>query len=782
MKEIHEYIRKETKALKRRSSHLFNLVNNTVLIRKVSEDYNIWLCDLNKLISNKLYRQALKEIEKNKYKFELIKNQFWKYRFIKAKAILKIIKLKMNKHQKEIIIENSKQNFSLKFWFNQMFIVLEELILEFRFDLNKHINYKSKKIIEPILTLIEYHLEFIYYLCIFFLSSNDVIPLLAYLSITDKFLPYIPFMSKKKLLHLFQNIILLKIKILIENCEFLASFENIKIVFRLCFREMLLYLDYDSKIYLNSLNVKNKKENEVIFGFCRIIQNITLAYFLRGVACEHLGFFKLSIHSYKQCRWFSKNFLYYYNKELFNFFKNIKKKYIIFKEIFDDIHNQILVKNKIKNKQNIETIFIKKCKIDSYRTYRNSEANNIRNNYYYNTSLNKSEIKLRPSSNSFIKKREKLVSLLEDIGNNLYKEEEYRNNSIFKKFTVNSFVLSTVNMINNLLSNPFNHILKKMDKVELTKPKDEISHLINWTLNYKRQKEFKNQIESLKNKRLYSNKINNKNNSYIRLSNIKNRKCFDLKMNSQIKLLKNYEISKNNEINSNEKSNNNNNNNIISINNNTKDKLNVSENLVKLKIHPSKSQNKSKKNYIKISKKIEKYPLNKNVFSKSLLNKKNYLDSFYEKELNFQKGLLKLKGSDVEKTYNNYNQQQAINSAEQEFKILQCTAESKNKKNNLMNLIKNVDEYHKIKLKLPDKQLRELSNKKKILKKKQLSKIINNNNVSLNSIYDPNDVSKYNEEKSKILNMECAELELMEQKFQIQRKNLMNKIKMKKEF
>lgn len=39
---------------------------------------------------------------------------------------------------------------------------------------------------------------------------------------------------------------------------------------------------------------------------------------------------------------------------------------------------------------------------------------------------------------------------------------EYRNNSIFKKFTVNSFVLSTVNMIDNLLSNPFKDILKKM--------------------------------------------------------------------------------------------------------------------------------------------------------------------------------------------------------------------------------------------------------------------------------------------------------------------------------
>ena len=77
----------------------------------------------------------------------------------------------MQKHSKEIIVENSSQNISLKFWFNQIFMTLEELILEFRFDLNEHLKFKLKKLMGPIQKLIEYHLEFIYYLCIFALNQ-----------------------------------------------------------------------------------------------------------------------------------------------------------------------------------------------------------------------------------------------------------------------------------------------------------------------------------------------------------------------------------------------------------------------------------------------------------------------------------------------------------------------------------------------------------------------------------------------------------------------------------
>ena len=233
-------------------------------------------------------------------------------------------------------------------------------------------------------------------------------------------------------------------------------------------------------------------------------------------------------------------------------------------------------------------------------------------------------------------------------------------------------------------------------------------------------------------------------------------------------MCKNIKISKNNEK-TNEKS-------TIK---NSNDELNISDNILKIKLSSSNnSKYKSNKKSNKISKKIKKYTLNRNVFSKSLLSKKNYLDSFYEKELNFQKRLLKLKGCNIDKNYNKFNQQNAINSAEQEFKILQSTAQSKNKKNNLMNLVKNFDEFHKIHDKLPIKQLIDKSDKKRLsLKQKKIFKLINNNQ---NSSFDPNNVSKSNEEKSKILNMEYAELELKEQKLHTQRKNLMNKLLNKK--
>ncbi len=47
--------------------------------------------------------------------------------------------------------------------------------------------------------------------------------------------------------------------------------------------------------------------------------------------------------------------------------------------------------------------------------------------------------------------------------------------------------------------------------------------------------------------------------------------------------------------------------------------------------------------------------------------------------------------------------------------------------------------------------------------------------------YEPNDAIKNNEEKSKILNMECAKIEEMQIQNETKRKNLMNKrIRIKK--
>lgn len=768
MEEINHHLRKEIR--KKTIYQQKNQNEAEKLQMALKEDYKQWLNDLKFLVDNKLYRQTLKEIEEKKYKYESIKNESWKFRFIKAKAILNIIKIKMRKYSNEIIIENSPQNVSLKFWYNQMFFTLEELILEFRYDINDYIDYSSKKVIEPVQTIIQYHLEFIYYLCIFSIKSNEVIPLTSYLSIIERFIPFIPFFSKIKLLNIFQNILLLKIKLLIENFDFLSAFDNIKLVFKLCFREMHLFMDIDSEIilnYKNSLNNKRKKPNKEMIGFYIIIQKIILAFFLRGVACEHLGYYKKSVEAYRQCWWFSNKFMLDYNKELFKYFRNLEKKYLNYTEIFEDIYKQFNHKKNLQNLNNEKNKFFKKkYVITSYKNSRYKGANNLSQKLPL---INKTNTKFKSMIIDSPHKKEKLEILLSNIGDNLYKEEENRNNSIFKKYTKNCFVLSTVNMIDNLLSKDFKHILKKMDKVELTKPNEEINHLINWTINIKRQKDFKNLY-----KKEIPNKIEKRNNSCTELTFLNKKKFLYKSTKIPLALIKNHKSSKY-EKTSSEKP---------KINNYKKlykskslqNGLNSFDNILKTKSLLSTSKNDfnntNNKASNKKNKKILKYPLNKDIFSKSLLSKKNYLDSIYEKELNFQKKLLELKGYDMQKYSDNFNAQKVISSAEKNFKILNCFAESKNTKKNLINLVKDINEFQAFQHMFPFKKLRDRSQKLNLsnLKNFMLLHHIGTNKPR----YDPNDVAKNNEEKSKILSMECAKLEQLEKKNKEQRKILMN--------
>ena len=768
MEEINHHLRKE---IRKKTIYQQKNQNEAEKLQiALKEDYKQWLNDLKFLVDNKLYRQTLKEIEEKKYKYESIKNESWKFRFIKAKAILNIIKIKMRKYSNEIIIENSPQNVSLKFWYNQMFFTLEELILEFRYDINDYIDYSSKKVIEPVQTIIQYHLEFIYYLCIFSIKSNEVIPLTSYLSIVERFIPFIPFFSKIKLLNIFQNILLLKIKLLIENFDFLSAFDNIKLVFKLCFREMHLFMDIDSEIilnYKNSLNYKRKKPNKEMIGFYIIIQKIILAFFLRGVACEHLGYYKKSVEAYRQCWWFSNKFMLDYNKELFKYFRNLEKKYLNYTEIFEDIYKQFNHKKNLQNLNNEKNKFFKKkYVITSYKNSRYKGTNNLSQKLPL---INKTNTKFKSMIIDSPHKKEKLEILLSNIGDNLYKEEENRNNSIFKKYTKNCFVLSTVNMIDNLLSKDFKHILKKMDKVELTKPNEEINHLINWTINIKRQKDFKNLY-----KKEIPNKIEKRNNSCTELTFLNKKKFLYKSTKIPLALIKNHKSSKY-EKTSSEKP---------KINNYKKlykskslqNGLNSFDNILKTKSLLSTSKNDfnntNNKASNKKNKKILKYPLNKDIFSKSLLSKKNYLDSIYEKELNFQKKLLELKGYDMQKYSDNFNAQKVINSAEKNFKILNCFAESKNTKKNLINLVKDINEFQAFQHMFPFKKLRDRSQK---LNLSNLKNFMLLNHIGTNKPrYDPNDVTKNNEEKSKILSMECAKLEQLEKKNKEQRKILMN--------
>jgi hypothetical protein len=157
------------------------------------------------------------------------------------------------------------------------------------------------------------------------------------------------------------------------------------------------------------------------------------------------------------------------------------------------------------------------------------------------TMKNKNYRRLRSSSVGPGMSKKQLVKALNSIGKRLYKEEANRTNNVFNKFGPNNFVLSTVNMVNNLLSKPFRDVLKKMDKVEVTKPKEEIKYLINKTLTIKRRKEFKEEMDKrakIRHKKNHHSLHRNKSTSTDLNSTInQNKRAFNTSIKQKFKSL-----------------------------------------------------------------------------------------------------------------------------------------------------------------------------------------------------------------------------------------------------
>ena len=776
MLEINKFLKRETKEFRRKTLTFDQNMKDEKFEKtkkKLQAKFNEWITDLEKYLSNRRYRQVLREIEEKRNLYNILAStEFWKLKILKAKSILKIIERKMQVHSKEIILENSSQNFSLKFWFNQIFLTLEELILEFRFDLNPHMDPNSLYVIKSVQTIAESFLEFIKYLSIFSIKIGEYMPLLAYISIADKFMKYLNVLMNENIYDSLENIYLIKIKLLLQNCSFIPALDNLQIFFKLFSKNIILYIDSDTPINSQMLNSKEKDDKKRNLGLCNQINKIIMAYYLRGVISENLGFYKNSIKAYQQCRWLSNIFMYNYNKHEYKYFKNMERIYIVYNSIFKDIDNQFEIKNKEKEM---------KLKMKSHRIlYKKKDLSNLLNNN--NNKLKKVSSSIgnysrnRKAKNLFGLKRnksmyerlndKKLVKALDKIGYKLYKEEQNRNNSVFNKFGTNQYVLSTLSMVNDLLSKPFRDVLTKMDKVEITKPDEDIKYLIEKTINIKKRNEFKEMFTKI-------NTVNNKANSKIQNFLRQRIKSANFDVNTSqsmnyfnISAQPRYILSSKAPLNEGN-----------SVKNNRYETF--SPNIIKTK-NCSSMKHSLPKSQVNIKtnnyNKIFQYSPDKNVFSKKMLNKKSYLDSYYGKELIFQKKLLKLKSYDMDwiKT-EEYNHQSVIKAADQDFKIIKCFAETKNAKKNLINLVRENDlknwEYM-IKNKFRSRTTRKMN----ILNVNSINNFMKIHHINQKRPeYNPDDAEKNNDEKEKKLMMECLKLEEMENKCKQQKEILRHK-------
>ena len=319
-------------------------------LEELKYEYKIWIKDLLKLMSSCSYRKVLGEIEKNKINFEsLDKEDLIKYKLIKLKAIFKIISKKFDKYKSEIKRENSHQNKAIKFWFNESFYILEEINNEFDPEKNTKINIYTIDIIKPMKRIIEKYLELIYLLIIFHKELNEIAQICIYLSFTDKFMPYIKYLTDFKSIYIFQKLLLLRAKIYLENRNYAISLEYQKSVIKLCYRVFLLITDvYKGLDNIDEqISIKASYTKKIYNTFV----NMLLAFYLRGVTCEHLGNINRASRAYIMCKWIYLKFLVDYNELFGLFLSKIKNNTISQIQIVNDIQETYKKKKALTNKR-----------------------------------------------------------------------------------------------------------------------------------------------------------------------------------------------------------------------------------------------------------------------------------------------------------------------------------------------------------------------------------------------------------------------------------------------
>ena len=767
----------------------------------INEEYKLWLQNLIIFMNSCSYRKVLKEIENNKNKFNSLDiKELWKYKIIQLKAILRIIKIKLVKYSSEIKRENTRQNKSIKFWFNQVYFIFEDLINMFGQENNNNIDKNSIDIIKPIQNIIENYLQFLYLNILFYKETNELAQICVYLSFIDNLMPFMEYSTDFNSIFLLQKLLLFRAKIALQNRNYILSLEYQKTVIKLGFRMLLFLTDVYTGLNYIDLSKKNSFTKKIYYIFVHLL----LAFYLRGVACEQLGDITRMARAYMICKWVYINFLLDDNELFGVFISKIESNAISQIKIIHDFRKIIENKKKFTEKKyerkRITSVKIKNNLHKKNKLVFEKYPSLINNDRFNNKYINKSENSIKTEKYQ----TEKLESYLDKIGKKLYKEEENRNNNLIKKFTKSSFIVSTMTMIDNLLSKDFRKILLKMNKIEITKPKDDIKSLINKTIIQKRRREFNNNL--LKSRRVQScinihkDNYENNNNS-CKSSLIRNEVNNNIQKRFQIYLNKRKinNINTSSSINKNKDYydiNNKNNKNSTnqttikvihfkdiknSFNNFSTQEKNNRKNfknfpMTKLKIIKNLKNLKNCSN----SQKVIKYRFDKYEFSKNHLKKKNYIDKYFDKEIDFHKKLLNSKAYEIKRTsdIDFFNQKRAKYSAEREFDIIYNIEKNKYEAKEMTSLLKikqlriinEMDTKEKVKEEENDiitlKMEKEMMNARK--KRQRRLGIVELNQKKL--------IWLNNEGKMKKLSVECDELSNRQKKIKNKRRNIILKI------
>ena len=777
---------------------------NKIDINIIKEDYKEWIKDLIILMNSCSYRRVLGEIEKRKHLFKALDIfDLWKYKILKSKAIFKIIKIKLKKYKLEIKKENPLKISSIKFWFNQIFVILEELISDFIPNKDNNIDLDSFKVIKPIQTIISIYLELIFLLIQFYYQRNGGnAEICSYLSILNLFNPYLSLITDVKTIYFLQDLFLFKAKIYFQNRNYLQSIEQQNKVINLCLRIFLYVNDLDSQLY--NLSSRNNNTKDIFNNFV----NYIISFYYRGVTFEHLGDIQSACQAYTQSKLIYMKYLIEDNEKFGMFLNKIYNETRLILDINNDI--KIIIKkrkenerkNNLRKKMRGSIIHLR----NGYRTstieekkdmyiYDKNNHSLINHNMHYKRIIRPQKV-IRGIKNKY--RVEQLEKYLNHIGKNLYIEEENMNNNLINKYKKSKYILSTITMIDNLLSKDFQKILMKMDNIEITKPNEEIKNMIDKTILTKRVKLFNIKLKNKKRQNsalnifrshrtnlfkdnqeytgfktsMAKNTINNKMKKTIHINrNINRNKYFETsqeilfnKQKQKSRLCISQRIPDTTKYKRK-----------LTKENDDKKNLSIKDlnNRIKSRIERVKEKKRCLSNYGQ----IVKYPIDNENFSKSQLRKKKYLDKYLDKEFLFQKQLLNSKRNEVKdiSEIEFYNQINACESAERDFDMILNVQKS----NYNTKFISNLITMKQIKINNDKTQNRDKKYKMNDLLLLQIKKDMINAKYNrqkrrkgITEINLKKLVDRKNEEDMKKLSVECLDLSFKRKKLENKRRNL----------
>lgn len=605
MENIQRFIFATTQNFKR-VSQISNIFEKESLINKklhLKKEYSVWILSLKERMHKCQFRKVISDIELNYQKYETLSSDIWECRVLKGQCILKIIHRKLHKYPLEIKKDQSKQRYNILFWFNQVFLILEQLVLTFRPELNKDINMEEESTLDKIELVVQLHLDTLYHLALFSLSINEVIQTCSYFAMANNLQIFLDYSRHPRTMHIYQKICLLRASILIGNYDFENSLKYQKQCMDICFRELFCMIDFDEG--LENVSKMNKVQKKIL---STNFTHLVLAFYLRGVCFEYFGKLNKAIEAYKQSRYFSVKFLNEAEPEFTLFCQRLEKRTFVYFDIIENLKKRV---EKIKQRKMREELKKLQKETNSFIGYASKQNNEL---------LKKIANGEKTRGFANLEKTLDKFNFNEDI-----QEFELKKD---KEYPKTKFIMSTIRMIDTLLSKDFIDVVKDMKKIE-------INNFDNDTLTRIRKRK-----KEIDNGRVRIVLKNRSRSSECSSSNLDKSASFS----NNIKPLVNSKKGKS-----------------LSI-------------VPSLRYQP---------------KVVEKLPFDEESFSKSYIKRKSYLEKYSKREISFLKKLLESKKNEGNREkIDSPDPKKIKQDAENEFSIQFNIAKRKDNRTNFQKLIR----------------------------------------------------------------------------------------------